>query len=132
MAKKTVVETNEVICYEIIKIGPGIEGFDDVKRQNALKGSFGNHIQFLEGPSIKSDDFARQLQSQIRSLSDLAALEVSTALSETEIRHVLEKCLGTLVIQPQFSNSVFIRYITFGLGELTIRPIDLYAGHQKS
>ncbi len=125
MSKTVVVEEKEITWYEIIKIGPEIEDFGDTNRLNALKNSFGRHIKFIPGPAIDSEDFVKLIQEQIRSLNDLAALEVSTELEESEIRLVIEKSLGTLVIQPQFSNAVFIRYISFGLGELTVRPIDL-------
>jgi hypothetical protein len=124
MSKKVIVQEKEVTCQEIIKIGPKIGGFDDNRRNNALKNSFGKHIKYFEGPKIGSDDFVAQLHEQIRSLSDLAALEVSTDLEEIDIRLIIEKSLGTLVIQPQFSNTVFLRYISFGLGELTVQPID--------
>jgi len=124
MSKRVIIQEKEVTCNEIIKIGPKIGGFDDNSRNNALKNSFGKHINFVQGPKVGSDDFATQLQEQIRSLKDLAALEVSTDLEETDIRLIIEKSLGTLVIQPQFSNTVFIRYVSFGLGELTVQPID--------
>ncbi|MFH2130140.1 MAG: hypothetical protein ABIK68_07185 [bacterium] len=128
MSKKVIVEEKEVTCYEVIKIGPESEDFDDSKRQIALKNSFGRHIIFVKGPEIGEKSFADDLQEQIRNLKDLVAIEVSPALSESEIRLVIEKSLGTLVIQSQFSNSVFIRYVSFGLGELTVRPIDLRFG----
>lgn len=125
MSKDVIVEEREITWVEIIKIGPKIEDFDDSRRRNALKNSFGRHIKFIPGPAMDSENFVSLLQEQINSLNDLAALEVSTELGETDIRLVIEKSLGTLVIQPQFSNGVFIRYISFGLGELTIKPIDL-------
>lgn len=125
MSKSVVVEEREVTWYEIIKIGPEMEDFSDANRINALKNSFGRHIKFIPGPKLESEDFVQQLQEQIRSLNDLAALEVSTELEESDIRLIIEKSLDTLVIQPQFSNGVYIRYISFGLGELTISPIDM-------
>ena len=125
MSKTVIVEEKEITWYEIIKIGPEIEDFDDSNRLNALKNSFGRHIKFVPGPAMDSETFVTQLQEQIRSLKDLAALEVSIDLEESDIRLIIEKSLGTLVIQPQFSNAVFIRYVSFGLGELTVKPIDL-------
>lgn len=125
MSRTVVVEEKEITWVEIIKLGPEMEDFDDSIRTNALKNSFGRHIKFIPGPTMDSEDFVKRLQEQIRSLSDLVALEVSTELEETEIRLIIEKSLGTQVIQPQFSNGVFIRYVSFGLGELTVTPIDL-------
>lgn len=125
MSKSVVVEEKEITWFEVIKIGPEIEDFTDINRINALKNSFGRFIKFIPGPAMDSQDFVEQLQQQIRGLNDVVALEVSPELEEKDIRLVIEKCLGTQVIQPQFSNGIFIRYVSFGLGELTVRPIDL-------
>lgn len=125
MSKSVIVEEKEITCFEIVKLGPEVEDFDDSNRLNALKNSFGRHIKFIPGPVLEAEDFVASLQAQIQGLSDLAALEVSTELEEGDIRLIIEKSMGNLVIQPQFSNGVFIRYVSFGLGELTVRPIDM-------
>jgi len=125
MSKSVVVEEKEVTWFEIIKIGPELEDFKDTNRTNALKNSFGRYITFVPGPAVDAPDFVEQLQNLIRNLKDLVALEVSPELGESDTRLIIEKSLGTQVIQPQFSNGVFIRYVSFGLGELTVRPIDL-------
>ena len=125
MSKQIIIEEKEVTYVEIIKIGSGIEHFDDTKRKKALNSSFGRHIKFFNGPPIDADNFSELLQEKLRNLKDLAAIEVSPSLNETEIRLVIEKSMGKQVIQPQFNNSTFIRYISFGLGELIVRPIDM-------
>jgi len=129
MSKEVITKQEEVTYFEIIKLGPEIDNFDDRKRITALHGCFGYHVKFFDGPEMADENFVEQLVDKIRSFKDLVAIEVSPELDDIAVRLIIEKSLGTMIIQPQFSNSVFIRYVSFGLGELTVRPVDLSAGH---
>jgi hypothetical protein len=125
MSKEVIVEKKEVTFYEIIKVGPEIDGFSDQKRINALKSSYGSYIKIYKGPSIESENFFTELFNQIESFEDLAAIEVSPELDEKTIRRIINNDLGALVIQPRFSGTSFIRYIAFSLSDLNEKPMDL-------
>lgn len=129
MSKEVITKQEEITFFEIIKLGPETDNFNDKKRIAALHGCFGYHMKFFDGPKIGNKDFVEQLVNKIQSFKDLVAIEVSPELDEAAIRLIIEKSLGTMIIQPQFSNGVFIRYVSFLLGELTVRPVDLSAGH---
>lgn len=125
MSKEEIVERRLVTYYEIIKLGPKIEYFEDVHRINALKATFGQHIRFFKAPSMESDDFFPKLMEMMQGFEDLIALEVSPELSEKQIRDVIEHCPDTPIIQPQFVNGVFIRYVSFSYARLITSPVHL-------
>lgn len=130
MSKEVIVEKKEVTFYEIIKVGPKVDGFSDKKRKDALRSSYGKYINIFEGPSVESENFFTDLFRQVESYEDLAAIEVSPELDEKTIRRIVNNDLGVQVIQPRFSGSSFIRYIAYGLSELNEKPMDLV--NQKS
>ncbi len=125
MSKEVIVEKKEVTFYEIIKVGPATEGFSDIKRKNALRSSFGKYIKIFEGPSIESENFFTELFEQIESFEDLAAIEVSPDLDEKTIRRIVNNDLGVRVIQPRFSGASYIRYVSYSLSDLVVKPMDL-------
>ncbi|MCG8338852.1 MAG: hypothetical protein MJE63_30455 [Proteobacteria bacterium] len=125
MSKEVIVERKEVTFYEIIKVGPEFEGFSDQRRMKALNSSYGQYIKIFPGPSIESENFFTELFEQIESYEDLAAIEVSPDLDEKTIRRIVNNDLGVRVIQPKFSGSSFIRYVSYTLSELVETPIDL-------
>lgn len=125
MSKEVIVDKKEVTFYEIIKVGPDVDGFSDNKRKNALKSSYGPYITIVQGPSIESENFFSELFDQIESFEDLAAIEVSPELDEKTIRRIVNNDLGVRVIQPRFSGSSYIRYVSYTLSELNERPMDL-------
>ena len=125
MSKEVITERKEVTFYEIIKVGPDIDGFSDQKRMHALKSSYGPYIKIFKGPSIESENFFTELFAQIESFEDLAAIEVSPELDQTTIRRIVNNDLGVRVIQPRFSGSSYIRYVTYSLSELVEKPMDL-------
>ncbi len=125
MSKEVIVERKEVTFYEIIKVGPNIDGFSDNRRKCALKSTFGDYIKVFGGPSIESEGFFSELYEQMGSYEDLAAVEVSPDLDELTIKRIVNNDLGVQVIQPRFSGSSFIRYVSYSLSELIEKPMDL-------
>lgn len=125
MSKEVLIEKKEVTFYEIIKVGPKVEGFSDKKRKDALRGTYGQYIKVFDGPAVDSENFFTDLFKQIESYEDLAAIEVSPELDERTIRRIVNNDLGVEVIQPRFSGSSFIRYIAYSLSSLTEKPMDL-------
>ncbi len=132
MPKEEIVEKKEVTVYEIIKIGPSIENFDDRKRQTVLRGCFGPYLKFYQGPPMDSMEFPKMLHEKIQECEDLIAIEVSPGLDSIEIKRVIENCLSTPVIQPQFSGSAYVRYVSFHVSELIIRPMDLLISNAQN
>jgi len=53
---------------------------------------------------------------------------VSMDLTEKQIRDIIEHCPNVPIIQPQFVNGVFIRYVSFSYASLTVNPVDLSRG----
>ncbi len=125
MSKEVIVEKKEVTFYEIIKVGPNTEGFSDKKRKDALKSSYGPYINIFDGPSVESENFFTELFQQIESYEDLLAIEVSPELDDKTVRRIVNNDLGVQVIQPRFSGSSFIRYISYSLSDLNEKPMDL-------
>ncbi len=125
MSKEVIVERKEVTFFEIIKVGPRVDGFSDKRRKDALKSTYGKYIKIFDGPAIDSENFFADLFDQIDSFEDLAAIEVSPELDEQTIRRIVNNDLGVQVIQPRFSGSAFIRYIAYSLGSLNEKPMDL-------
>ena len=125
MSKEVIIEKKEVTFYEIIKVGPRVDSFSDKKRKDALKSSYGSYIKIFEGPSVESENFFTDLFRQIESFEDLLAIEVSPELDEKTIRRIVNNDLGVQVIQPRFSGSSFIRYVSYTLSDLNERPMDL-------
>lgn len=128
MSKEEIVVKKELTYFEIIKVGPEMDFYNDKKRLRALASSFGHHIKFYKGPPLESDNFYNQLQDVIKTYEDLVAIEVSPELEEVQVRKIIDYSLGTLVMQPQFSGSIFIRYVSFKYPRLVINPIDLQSG----
>ncbi len=125
MSKEVIIEKKEVTFYEIIKVGPKVDGFSDSKRKDALKSSYGPYLKIFDGPIVESENFFTDLFKQIESFEDLLAVEVSPELDEKTIRRIVNNDLGVQVIQPRFSGSSFIRYIAYALSDLNERPMDL-------
>jgi len=128
MSKEEITEKKLVTYYEIIKLGPKIEFFKDVHRFNALKATFGHYIRFFKGPPLNAEDFFAKLEEMIAGFDDLVAIEVSMDLTEKQIRDIIEHCPNVPIIQPQFVNGVFIRYVSFSYASLTVNPVDLSRG----
>ncbi len=57
MSKEVIVEKKEVTFYEIIKVGPNVEGFSDKKRKDSLRSSYGSYINIFDGPSVEEESF---------------------------------------------------------------------------
>ena len=125
MSKEVIVEKKEVTFYEIIKVGPKVDGFSDNKRKDALRSTYGQYLKIFNGPSVESENFFTELFGQIESFEDLAAIEVSPELDERTIKRIVNNDLGVQVIQPRFSGSSFIRYIAYTLSDLNEKPMDL-------
>ncbi|MBU3917805.1 hypothetical protein KKA14_19950 [bacterium] len=125
MSKEVIVERKEVTFYEIIKVGPNVEGFSDKRRKDSLKSTYGDYIKVFSGPSVESEGFFNELYEQMGSYEDLAAVEVSPELDELTIRRIVNNDLGVQVIQPRFSGSSFIRYVSYSLSDLIEKPMDL-------
>ncbi len=117
MSKEVIVERKEVIFYEIIKVGPNVDGFSDKRRKDSLKATYGDYIKVFSGPPVESEEFFSELYEQMGSYEDLAAVEVSPELDEVTIKRIVNNDLGVQVIQPRFSGASFIRYVSYSLSE---------------
>ena len=125
MSKEVIIDKKEVTFYEIIKVGPKVDGFSDKRRKDALKSTYGQYVKIFNGPSIEAESFFSDLYSQMDGFEDLAAIEVSPELDEQTVRRIVNNDLGVQVIQPRFSGSSFIRYVSYSLSELREKPMDL-------